>query len=188
MIGKRTLQVVSVYGVLTVLGFAFWLLVVAPFLHWRGETSARADAVQAQLALLETAFSRLAKEHASLRQDRVPIPSWNVSERGVGLAEIQSRLTELARAQNIVFQSISSAGDTERAGQSVAQFRLEFEADLESALSFLREVENTRPAILVEEFTMLRMSLTAGSEALFPQVRVRVVLGAPIVDESAGDI
>ena len=159
-------------------GALIWFAAVVPLQEWRQSALNSRERALEGFQQLQDRIAALKAERAILSESGELGVLWRASQTGEATALVQSHLSQLATGSGVSLRSISPTRARDMTLAQASAFRLEMEAPLDKVASFLRDVENNEPALLVEKAS-LRRSNRPNSEQAQPLVFVQLEVLAP---------
>ena len=155
-----------------------WLAVIQPLSDWRVARFETQKRLTNEIAHLRSSIGSLEATHSLLSQDKVLDMIWIGDTSGEVAAHIQTEIDAAARNTDIELRSIAPVPAGPLPLSDATAFRIEGEAPLDHLAEFLRMLEFSTPALLIENATLRRLN-RVDIDAAQPMIFVQMNVSAP---------
>ena len=145
-------------ALLTLVVGTIWILAIQPFFTSTNAATRDLEAAEARIASLNSRLEALGLERDGLVSIDASSAQWQGAQIGAISAEVQSRLTRLARSARVNLRAITPLPSASLAGQAAVTLRLEGEADLAQIVAFIQSLERNQPLIILDHTILRRLN------------------------------
>ena len=180
MSGSTRKDVLVALALVVSLALLAWTAVISPLQNWKAAKIEARDQLIAEIEKLHLSVANLHFEKSQFESTEEIGLLWKAEQTGTATAMIQAEISRMAREQGLGLRSISPVLQREINHANVVGIRIETEAALDQLSDFLRDVEYSTPALLVERATIRRL---VKSENKFeqPLVFAQIDFSAPVL-------